>query len=75
MRNSEPRGGARTCARRSPQSLKSLIFPSERGRAIWWYNHVFMPLAVRFERKLALTPGLVDLQRADEILLVCRLAR
>ena len=47
----------------------------KRGRAIWWYNHVFMPLAVRFERKLALTRGLVDLERADEILLVCRLAR
>jgi SAM-dependent methyltransferase len=45
-----------------------------RGRAIWWYNNVFMPLAVRFERKLALTPGLVDLRRADEILLVCRRA-
>ncbi len=44
----------------------------KRGRAIWWYNHVFMPLALRFERKLALTPGLVDLDRADEILLVCR---
>jgi SAM-dependent methyltransferase len=44
----------------------------KRGRAIWWYNHVFMPLAVRFERKLALTEGLVDLARADEILLVCR---
>jgi len=45
-----------------------------RGRAIWWYNHVFMPLALRFERKLVLTRGLVDLERADEILLVCRLA-
>jgi hypothetical protein len=31
-----------------------------------------MPLALRFERKLALTEGLVDLERADEILLVCR---
>lgn len=46
----------------------------KRGRAIWWYNHVFMPLALRFERKLALTRGLVDLARADEILLVCRRA-
>ncbi len=45
-----------------------------RGRAIWWYNHVIMPLALRFERKLSLTPGLVDLERADEILLVCRRA-
>ena len=30
--------------------------------------------ALRFERKLALTQGLVDLKRADEILLVCRSA-
>lgn len=43
-----------------------------RGVAIWWYNHVFMPLALRFERKLALRHGLVDLARADEILIVCR---
>jgi len=46
-----------------------------RGRAMWLYNNVIMPLAVRFERKLALTDGLVDLERADEILLVCRLSR
>ncbi|MCC6848126.1 MAG: methyltransferase domain-containing protein [Deltaproteobacteria bacterium] len=46
-----------------------------RGRAIWLYNHVVMPLALRFERRLAPTRGLVDLERADEILLVCRLAR
>jgi SAM-dependent methyltransferase len=46
-----------------------------RGRSIWIYNNLFMPLAVRFERALALTPGLVDLARADEILLVCRRTR
>src|SRR5262249_50189608 len=46
-----------------------------RGRAMWLYNNVIMPLAVRFERKLALMDGLVDLERADEILLVCRRPR
>ncbi len=46
----------------------------KRGRSMWMYNNVFMPLAVRFERKLTLTAGLVDLERADEILLVCRRA-
>lgn len=46
----------------------------QRGRAMWVYNHVIMPLALRFEKRLALTPGLVDLARADEILLVCRRA-
>jgi SAM-dependent methyltransferase len=44
----------------------------QRGKAIWFYNHVIMPLALRFEKKLGLTPGLVDLERADEIILVCR---
>ncbi len=44
----------------------------QRGKAIWWYNNVIMPLAVRFERKLQLTRGLVDLERAEEILIVCR---
>ncbi len=45
-----------------------------RSRAIWWYNNVFMPLGLRFDRKLVLTPGMVDTERADEILLVCRRA-
>jgi SAM-dependent methyltransferase len=45
-----------------------------RSQAIWWYNHVFMPLGLRFDRKLALVPGMVDVERADEILMVCRRA-
>ena len=48
------------------------VLTEQRGKAIWWYNHVFMPLALRFEKKLGLTRGLVDLERADEIILVCR---
>lgn len=50
--------------------MKYLV--EQRGKAIWWYNRVIMPLALRFEKKLGLTPGLVDLERADEIILVCR---
>ena len=53
--------------------MKYLV--EQRGKAIWWYNRVFMPLALRFEKKLGLTPGLVDLERADEIILVCRRQR
>ena len=53
--------------------MKYLV--EQRGKAIWWYNRVFMPLALRFEKKLDLTPGLVDLERADEIILVCRRER
>ena len=44
----------------------------QRERAMWWYNRVMMPLAVRFAKKLALAPGMVDTERVDEVLLVCR---
>jgi len=43
-----------------------------RERAMWWYNHVFMPLGVRFQKKLALVPGLIDDDAVAEIILVCR---
>ncbi|MBI3393083.1 MAG: class I SAM-dependent methyltransferase [Nitrospirae bacterium] len=43
-----------------------------REQGMWWYNRVFMPLGVRFQKKLALAPGLIDTERVDEVLLVCR---
>ena len=43
-----------------------------RERAMWWYNHVLMPLGVRFQKKLAFAPGMMDCEKVDEILLVCR---
>ena len=43
-----------------------------REQAMWWYNHVIMPLGVRFQKKLSLQPGMIDAQDADEVLLVCR---
>lgn len=43
-----------------------------RERAMWWYNHVFMPLGVRFQKKLALVPGLIDRAEVAEIILLCR---
>jgi len=43
-----------------------------RKRAMWWYSNVFMPLAVRFQEKLALAPALIATEKVDEILLVCR---
>lgn len=43
-----------------------------RERALWWYNRVFVPLGVRFQKRLALAPGLVDTEHVDEVLLVCR---
>jgi SAM-dependent methyltransferase len=45
-----------------------------RERAMWWYNHVFMPLGVFFQKRLVLVPGMVDTQGVDEVILVCRKA-
>jgi SAM-dependent methyltransferase len=43
-----------------------------RERAMWWYNRAFMPLGVRFQKKLALASGMLDATGIDELLLVCR---
>jgi SAM-dependent methyltransferase len=43
-----------------------------RERALWWYNRVFMPLGLRFQKALQFASGMMDLEPVDEILLVCR---
>ena len=43
-----------------------------RKKAMWWYSHVFMPLGLRFQKKLALFPGMIDTTLVSEVLLVCR---
>jgi len=43
-----------------------------REQAMWWYNRVFMPLGVRFQKRLFLQPGMLDTADVDEVLLVCR---
>jgi SAM-dependent methyltransferase len=43
-----------------------------RAQAMWWYGHVFMPLALRFQKRLRLAPGVIATDRVDEILVVCR---
>ena len=43
-----------------------------REQAMWWYRHVFMPLAVRFQKKLQLAPGVIATDNVGEILVVCR---
>jgi SAM-dependent methyltransferase len=45
-----------------------------RQRAMWLYNHVLMPLGVRFQKRLELVAGMVATERVDEVLLVCRKA-
>jgi SAM-dependent methyltransferase len=42
-----------------------------RERAMWWYNRVLMPLALRFQKKLAIVPGVIETDGVDAILLVC----
>ncbi len=44
----------------------------QRERAMWLYNRVLMPLGLRFQKQLQLTPGMIPTQGVDEVLLVCR---
>ncbi|MDF3982329.1 class I SAM-dependent methyltransferase [Luteibacter sp. PPL554] len=60
-----------------PKSSKLLdlgqwFLTHQRARAMWWYNRVFMPLGVRFQKPLRLEPGFSPAPGVDEILLVCR---
>lgn len=43
-----------------------------REKAMWWYNNVFMPLSVRFQKKLALTQGMIGTADVGEVFLLCR---
>lgn len=43
-----------------------------RAKALWWYNHVFMPMQTRFQKPLTFVAGLGDTRGVDEVLLVCR---
>jgi SAM-dependent methyltransferase len=43
-----------------------------REQAMRWYNRVFMPMGLFFEKRLRLVPGMIDATRVDEVLLVCR---
>ncbi len=45
---------------------------NHRERALWWYNRAFMPLGLWFQKKLEFGAGLIDTERVDEVLLVCR---
>lgn len=47
---------------------------SQRKRAMWWYNHIFMPIGLWFQEDLRLHDGVMDTDPIDQILLVCRKA-
>ncbi len=60
-----------------PRSSRLLDFgiwwlTHQRKRAMWWYNRAFMPLGMRFQKKLELVAGMIDTSAVDEVLLVCR---
>jgi hypothetical protein len=44
----------------------------QRERALWWYNCAFMPLGLRFQKKLEFHSGMIGTDDVDEILMVCR---
>jgi SAM-dependent methyltransferase len=43
-----------------------------REQALWWYNCAFMPLGLRFQKKLDFHSGMMDAEQVDEVLMVCR---
>ncbi len=43
-----------------------------RKRAMSWYNRVFMPLGMLFQKRLRFVPGLLDTTGVHEVALVCR---
>jgi hypothetical protein len=43
-----------------------------RERTIWLYDRVFLRLGAWLQKKLELTPGMMDVADVDEVLLVCR---
>jgi len=46
-----------------------------RVQAMSWYNRLFLPLGLLLQRPLAWAPGLIDVAKVDELLLVCRRVR
>ncbi len=43
-----------------------------RRRAMFFYNRLFLPIGLRFQKPLAFAPGLVDGAGVDEVMLICR---
>ena len=43
-----------------------------RRRALWLYVHVLMPLALRWQKPLALVDGLIEDEHVDEVFVVAR---
>ena len=57
---------------RTLSNLGAWWLTRRREQAMRWYNRVFMPIGLLFEKRLRLVPGMIDATRVDEVLLVCR---
>lgn len=59
---------------RSPWLLNFAVWglTQRRVQAMRWYNKLLMPLGLLLQRRLAWAPGLIDVAKVDELLLVCR---
>lgn len=53
------------------QRLGMWFLAHQRARAMWWYNHVFMPMGLK-QPPLGLTPGMIETAGIGGVLLVCR---
>jgi len=42
-----------------------------RVQAMRWYNRLFLPLGLLLQRRLVWAPGLIDVAKVNELLLVC----
>lgn len=62
---------------RNPWLLDLAVWGLTRrpAEAMRWYNHLFLPLGLLLQRRLAWAPGLIDATGVDEVVLVCRRTR
>ncbi len=53
-------------------ALGMWFLENRRKQAMRLHRSVLMPLALRFQKKLTICPGMIPTEQVDEILLVCR---
>ncbi len=56
------------------KNLGMWFLSHQRGRAMWWYNRIFMPIGLRRAPVLTLSNGMIDTTGVAGVLLVCRKA-
>jgi SAM-dependent methyltransferase len=54
------------------KSIGMWFFQHQKTRAMWWYNRVFMPMALGRAKNLALSDGMLVTDGVAGVLLVCR---